>query len=322
MDNGRPETLNQFVGQEHAVAVLRVLLASAKSRSAPVPHLLMAGPPGLGKTTIARIVAKETGGRLVEAVGGTVKSPSDVAALLGGLKPMDTLFVDEIHALPRAVEELFYGAMEDGVLTVEDRSCDRMFKDLGLAAPKSRAKTARQLPSFTMIGATTLLGSVSAPLRTRFSATLNLRQYTLPEMAAIAQRAAAHLKLQMPEEVAVEVARRSKGTARIAVGHISWLRDYSLANGCPLTPRAAHEAFAMKGVDEHGMTHGDRAYLGRLASSPEPMGVEALAATLGESSETLLGAVEPFLMAEGLVERTPRGRMATAKGRALMEVAA
>ena len=322
MESIRPSTLSEFVGQEQAVGILKVHLASARKRNAPMPHLLMAGPPGLGKTSLARIMASETGGRLLEAVGGTVKTPADVANLLGNLRSGDTLFVDEIHAVQRCVEELFYGAMEDGLLTVEDKSCDRMFRDLGLGTGKSTTKSVKKLPPFTMVGATTLLGLVSSPLRSRFHSILTLQPYSLEEMTAIVLRTAMQLALVMSGEVAEEVARRSKGTARVAVSNVHWLRDYSLANGCRMTAKSARDAFAMKGIDANGLTPTDRIYLQRLVGSTEAVGVETLAATMGESVETLEQAIEPFLLAQGFVEKTARGRIATAKARSTSGAAA
>ena len=322
MESIRPSSLLEFVGQEQAVAILKVHLASARKRNAPMPHLLMAGPPGLGKTSLARIVASETGGRLLEAVGGTIKTPADVAKLLGNIRSGDTLFIDEIHAVQRNGEELFYGAMEDGSLTVEDKSCDRMFRDLGLGAGKATVKSVRRLPPFTLVGATTLLGLVTAPLRSRFHTILTLLPYSLKEMTAIVLRTAGQLGLAMSRDVAEEVARRSKGTARIAVSNVHWLRDYSLAHGCRMTAKSAGDAFLMKGIDGNGLTPTDRAYLQRLVASTEAVGVETLAATMGESVETLEQAIEPFLLAQGFVEKTARGRVATAKARSPCGVAA
>ena len=322
MDSIRPNTLSEFVGQRQAVDILKIHLASARKRNASMPHLLMAGPPGLGKTSLARIVASETGGRLLEAVGGTIKTPADVANLLGNLRSGDTLFVDEIHAVQRCVEELFYGAMEDGMLTVEDRTCDRMFRDLGLGVGKSTTKSIKKLPPFTMVGATTLLGLVSSPLRSRFHSVLTLQPYSLEEMTAIVLRTAKQLDIAISKEVATEVATRSKGTARIAVSNVHWIRDYSLAQGCRLTVKSARESFLMKGIDVNGLTPTDRIYLQKLNASAESVGVETLAATMGESVETLEQAIEPFLLAQGFIEKTPRGRVATAKARSLYGVAA
>lgn len=310
------------MGQRQAVEILKVHLASARKRKAPVPHLLMSGPPGLGKTSLARIVSEESGGRLVEVVGGALKSPADVARLLGNLRPMDCILIDEVHALNRSLEELMYSAMEDSTLVVEDKSCDKMLRDLGLGSGKGSAKSVKVLPPFTLIGATTLLGSLSSPLRSRFCSIIALQPYELNEVATIVSSTAKKLGLSVSDDVAMEVARRSKGTARIAVTNVLWIRDYSLAHACRMTVKSVQDAFAMKGIDPHGMTTTDRAYLGRLIAATEPVGVETLAATLGESAETLEQAVEPFLLSQGFVEKSPRGRTATAKARAFLEGAA
>ena len=241
---------------------------------------------------------------------------------MGDLRHGDIVFIDECHSLQKSIEELFYSVLEDGTLALEDNSCDRMFRDLGLGGGRGPTKNIRKLPSFTLVGATTLLGLVSSPLRSRFHSILTLQPYSLEEMTAIVLRTARQLGLAMSGDVAEEVARRSKGTARIAVSNVHWLRDYSLAHGCRMTAKTAGDAFFMKGIDSNGLTPLDRAYLQRLVASTEAVGVETLAATMGESSETLEQTVEPFLLARGFIEKTPRGRIATAKARSTYGVAA
>jgi Holliday junction DNA helicase RuvB len=212
--------------------------------------------------------------------------------------------------------------MEDGTLAIEDKSCNQMFKDLGLGIGKAMSTSIKKLPPFTMVGATTLLSLVSAPLRSRFSSVLYLQPYTLEEMRSIALRTAMQLSLTMSQDVAMEVALRSKGAARIAVSNVHWLRDYALAQGCRLTTKSARDAFSLKGIDGNGMTPTDLIYLQRLIASAEAVGIETLAAILGESSDTLEQTVEPFLLAQGFIEKTSRGRVATAKARSIYGVAA
>lgn len=320
MNNVRPTSLNDFVGQPAARKILSVLISAAKKRGEPVPHLLMSGPPGLGKTTLARIVATEMGGRLVEMVGSGVKNAHDMSHHLMQLQANDVMFVDEVHALHRRTEEILYPAMEDGVVTVEQKNFHDLMKQIGVNNSEKSATTHR-LPRFTFIGATTMLGLCSAPLRSRFRQILELQPYAVTELQLIVSNTASKLQFPLPDEITAEIARRSRGTARVAVSNLMWLRDVVMGDGGMATMELLHQAFEMKGVDEHGLTRTDREYLRRLVESPEPVGVETLSSALSENTETLTASIEPFLLQQGYINRTPRGRMATEKTRQLFQEA-
>lgn len=317
----RPSSLSDFVGQQNARRILGVLMTAAKRRGEPVPHLLMSGQPGLGKTTLARIVASEMSGRLIEMVGSSVKNASEMTAQLLELRANDVLFIDEIHALPRKLEEILYPAMEDRVITTTEAGFDDLMKQLGIRGGEKTRKS-HQLPAFTLIGATTLLGLTTAPLRSRFRQIIELEPYNEEELQTIISNAATRLAFDVPGEISREIAGRSRGTARMALTNLMWYRDYVQADGGIATMEALNAAFELKGIDGNGMTRTDRDYLQRLIEAEEPMGVETLASALGESVETLEESVEPFLLRRSFINRTPRGRIATQKGKQiLMEVA-
>ena len=318
----RPQTLDQYVGQQTAKKILGVLIAAAKKRNEPVPHLLMSGPAGLGKTTLSRIVANEMGGRLIEVLASAVKSPAEIAERLMGLRERDILFIDEIHALGRACEEQLYSAMEDGTVAMSQRNYDQLMKQIGIRTSGGDSKSMHRLPRFTLIGASTMIGKCSAPLRSRFAQVLELEPYTIEELQMIVTTTARKLQFDLPQDVAREIAVRSRSTARVAVGHVTWYQAYILADGEVPTMEALHAAFRLKGIDSSGLTRSDRQYLACLAESEEPLGLDTVAATLAESTETLEQGIEPFLLRQGMIQRTARGRVVTARGRqALAEVA-
>src|ERR1035441_5297955 len=313
----RPCSLSEFVGQQNARRILSVLITASKRRGEPVPHLLMSGQPGLGKTTLARIVASEMNGRLIEMVGSSLKNATEMTAQLLELRANDVLFIDEIHALPRKLEEVMYPAMEDRVITTSEAGYDDLMKQLGIRSGDKSRKT-HQLPPFTLIGATTLLGLTTAPLRGRFRQIIELEPYNDEDLRTIITNAATKLAFDVPGEVAHQISIRSRGTARTAMSNLMWYRDYVQADGGVATMEALQAAFELRGIDQNGMTRTDREYLKRLIQSDEPMGVETLASALAESPETLEEIVEPFLLRQGFIQRTPRGRVATEKAKQLL----
>jgi Holliday junction DNA helicase RuvB len=276
----------------------------------------MSGPPGLGKTSLARIVANEMQSRVIEIVGSMIKGPADVAKHLLEVKPFDIVFIDEIHAVPRKAEEALYGAIEDRTISVGDRQFDDLTKQLGIKTRDS-SRVIHRLPPFCLVGATTLLGLVTAPLRSRFGQVLELEPYTIAELCVIVTNAAARMAFDVPALIAEQIAARSRGTARTAICNLQWFRDFVTADGGISTQEALDAAFDLKGIDRNGLTKTDREYLALVAESTDPIGLESLATGLSESSETVETAIEPFLLRQGYVQKTSRGRIATAKAREL-----
>ena len=313
MLNIRPSSLEDFIGQERVRKVLQILCRSAKAKNTAVSHLLLSGPPGLGKTTLARIVANEMESRLVETIGGNLQAPEQLIGLLRSLKAMDILFVDEIHAMPRSVEEILYPAMEDGMVPVVKTESSDFMRALGVQAKPATERVA--LPPFTLVGASTMSGLVSAPLRSRFAHELTLEPYSLDDLTRIVLRASRAMGVELNLGVAMEVAKRSRSTARIAVGHLRWLIEYSSGLGVEPDLNAVQDAFSMRDVDACGLTGQDRQYLLMLISADQPVGLTSVAAALNETVETIEQAMEPHLIREGLLRRAPRGRVATERAR-------
>ena len=297
----RPKTLDDYVGQEKAKGNLKVYLRAAQQRGEPMDHILLYGPPGLGKTTLAGIVAQEMGVQIRITSGPAIEKPGDLAALLTNLNEGDILFVDEIHRLNRSVEEILYPAMEDYAL------------DIIVGKGPSANSIRLDLPRFTLIGATTRAGQLSAPLRDRFGVTLRLELYTPEELSQIITRSAAMLNVDIVPEGAYEIARRSRGTPRIANRMLRRVRDFAQvkADGV-ITKDVADQALCALEIDHLGLDPIDRRMLGAVIENygGGPVGLETLAATIGEEAVTLEDVYEPYLMQLGFLTRTPRGRCA------------
>jgi Holliday junction DNA helicase RuvB len=298
----RPSSLDEFVGQQRVVEQLALVLAGARGRGASADHLLFSGPPGLGKTSLAGIVAGEMQAALRATSGPALERPGDLAAILTNLEAGDVLFIDEIHRLPRTVEEILYPAMEDFRLDIVVGK-----------GPGARA-IRLPLPPFTLVGATTRTGLVASPLRDRFGFTGRLDFYAEDELARIVTRSAAILNITLEPDGASEVARRSRGTPRIANRLLKRVRDFAevRADGV-LTAQVARAALELFDVDERGLDRLDRSVLDILCRNfgGGPVGLSTLAVGLGEEPDTVQDVVEPFLIQQGLLARTPRGRIAT-----------
>jgi Holliday junction DNA helicase RuvB len=301
----RPRLLDEYIGQETVKENLSIALDAAKSRGEPMDHVLLYGPPGLGKTTLAHIVAAEMGASIRVTAGPAIERAGDMASLLTQLQPGDVLFIDEIHRLPRTVEELLYPALEDFSLT--------WVMGKGLSAQNINLK----IEPFTLVGATTRYAMLSAPLRDRFGTVYRLDYYDGTAMEAIVRRSARIMGVELDDQGAVELARRSRGTPRVANRLLRRVRDYAQvrADG-RVTGEVAQQALALLGVDTLGLDEIDHRVLKTIVEKFDggPVGLETIAASIGEESDTIMDVYEPFLMQLGFLSRTPRGRIATRLG--------
>ncbi|MAZ43844.1 MAG: Holliday junction branch migration DNA helicase RuvB [Legionellales bacterium] len=303
----RPSHWDEYIGQHDTKAQLKIFIEAAQKRQDALDHVLVYGPPGLGKTTMAHIIANEMGVSLKQTSGPVIERAGDLAALLTNLSAKDVLFIDEIHRLSANVEEILYPAMED-------RQIDIMIGE-GPAARSIKL----ELPPFTLVGATTRAGMLTSPLRDRFGITARLEFYNTTDLSKIVKRAAGLLNVEIDEAGALEVARRSRGTPRVANRLLRRVRDYVQVKGQgSITAAMADEALTMLAVDKQGLDVMDRKVLGCILERFDggPVGLDSLAAAVGESADTIEEVIEPYLIQEGLIIRTPRGRAITAQGSA------
>lgn len=298
----RPESLDQYVGQSKAKNNLKIFIEAAKSRNEPLDHVLFYGPPGLGKTTLATIIAHEMGVHIKVTSGPAIEKPGEMAAILNNLAENDILFIDEIHRLNRQVEEVLYPAMEDYSI------------DIMIGKGQGARSIRLDLPKFTLVGATTRAGLLTAPLRDRFGVINKLEFYTVDELKQIIIRSAGLLNVEIDEKGATELARRSRGTPRLANRLLKRVRDFAQVKyDGVITEDVANLALDLLEVDKLGLDKGDRSILETMIDKFDggPVGLDTLAAALGEDSGTLEDVYEPYLIQNGLLQRTPRGRIVT-----------
>lgn len=300
----RPETIDEYIGQNDVKENIRVFVKAAKMRNEALDHVLLYGPPGLGKTTLAFIIAHELGTNIKTASGPSIEKSGDLAAILSSLEPGDVLFIDEIHRMPRYIEEILYPAMEDFSLDI-------------IVGSEGNSRNIRiDLPPFTLVGATTRAGDLSAPLRDRFGIIDKLQYYTVEELTMIVKRTARVLNVFIDDDAAVELAKRSRGTPRIANRLFKRVRDFAMVDGDgSITLEVTEKALDRLKVDKMGLDNTDRELLSAIIYkfNGGPVGVEALSSSIGEEVTTIEDVYEPFLLQNGLLKRTSRGRVATDK---------
>ena len=300
----RPAMLDEYVGQEEIKENIRVFIEAAKMRGEVLDHVLLYGPPGLGKTTLAHIIANELGVNIKTASGPSIEKSGDLAAILSTLEPNDVLFIDEIHRMPRFIEEILYPAMEDFEF------------DIVIGQEGNSRNIKIDLPPFTLVGATTRAGDISSPLRDRFGIVSKLNYYTDEELKQIIERTSRVLNMPIESEAAMELAKRSRKTPRIANRLFKRVRDFALVNGNSIiTLETTKKSLERLHVDQYGLDQIDIEYLESLINkfNGGPVGVETIATSIGEEVSTIEDVIEPFLLQEGFVKRTQRGRIATDK---------